>query len=159
MNSNRNFDLKIYKRLQSLTKSNSRRDDENKINLVDHKLEKIEFKLPEGFKEKDDPLDFSYDKVNMRFTLESEEIFKKYTKDQQADPMNKMLKNYTIGENEEVKIITYRTISAVMNIFNFIFFKKVSDFSVFGIFTCPNSSSEKWTPVFEEVISSLKAVV
>ena len=159
MSKNKNFDLKIYKRLQSFMKSKIKNDGKNKINLVDFRGDGLEFKLPEGFKEEDDTLDFSYDDVNMRFILESEEIFKKYTKDQQADPMNKLLNDYTIGEDEEIKIITYRTISAVKNIFNFIFFKETPDCSVFGTFTCPNSFLEKWTPVFEEVASSLKAVV
>lgn len=157
MSKHSNFDLKIYKRLQSFNNAKTDRNKKNKINLVDYKNEQLEFKLPEGFKE-NGYLEFSCDEINISFKPESEDYFKKYSKDQLADPMNKLLKNYNIDENEKIEIIAYRTISEVMNTFNFIFIKKIEDYEVFGRFTSPNSSSEKWEAVFEEVVSSLKGI-
>ena len=158
MNKSSNFDLKIYKRLQSFNKSKVKRNNKDKMNLTCYKDDRLEFKLPEGFKKEDGTLDFSYDEINISFKLEEEEFFKRYTKDQLADPMNKHLKDYTIGEDGKIEIVTYRTISEVMNTFNFVFFKNISGYNVFGIFTSPNRSSDKWIHIFEEIVSSIKAV-
>ena len=165
------FGLRMYKKVQSL--KNPTKEDKSglKLKFVTYRWNTtkttIELRIPEGFKEEktlkastSNSINFSQDqdKVHMNFKIETESYFKKYIKDQLAGEMIQPLKYDNTNKDKNTEVVTYRTISAIMNIYNFICFKKISKADIFGILTCPNSDSDDWIPVFEEVVSSIKAV-
>ena len=158
------FGLKMYKKIQSLKNPVVEETSGLKLKYVTYKWNTnkttIELRIPEGFKEEktSNSINFNQDKVHMSFKLETESYYKKYTKDQLAGEMIQPLKYDSTNKDKNTEVVTYRNISAVMNIYNFIFFKKIPKTNVFGILTCPNSDSDDWIPVFEEVVSSIKAV-
>jgi|GEM_PF-1180036 len=71
------------------------------------------------------------------------------------DPMNQLLDS---RERENSLLYTYRHISRGINIFHLLFFKNLPDKTVMGDFACPNSFSDEWEKLFEELISTIKEV-